>query len=45
MIPNQIDEQKLKELSTREVEIESIFINFRGKIMAKKLVIMKLKKF
>lgn len=32
MIPNQIDENLLKELSTREIEIESIFINFRGKI-------------
>lgn len=37
MIPNQIDEQKLKELSTREIEIESTFINFRGKIDGKEV--------
>ncbi|MGQ9845498.1 MAG: M2 family metallopeptidase [Caldisericia bacterium] len=37
MIPNQIEEEKLKELSTREIEIESVFINFRGKIDGKEV--------
>jgi len=37
MLPNQINEEKLKELSTKEIEIESIFANFRAKIDGKEV--------
>lgn len=37
MLPNQLDKQDLEEVVKREVELESIYANFRGKIDGKEV--------